>query len=129
MSPFSNGCSAVSLIFVSVGAITKRLRNSESPITTWFGGIAVSPIALRVSESTITIRVKLVSITISAGAIASTVSKQDDDDALVGFAVRVLAVLRAAEVAEIDRDRTLVGAGAPGPAGHAGCRARSRRGS
>ena len=64
------------MIFVNVGAITNRLRNNESPITTWFGGIAVRPSALRVSESTITMRVKLVSITMSAGAIASTVSNK-----------------------------------------------------
>ena len=61
-------------IVVSVGAITKRLRNIERPMTTWFGGIDVRPIALRVRERTITMRVKLVSITISAGAMASTVS-------------------------------------------------------
>ena len=76
MLPLSNGCNATSLIFDSVGAITNRLRNIARPITTWFGGIAVSPSALRVSESTITMRVKLVSITISAGAIASTVSNR-----------------------------------------------------
>src|SRR3954453_20773155 len=74
MSPLSNGCNATLFIVVRVGAITNRLRNIASPITTWFGGIDVSPIALRVSDSTITMRVKLVSITISAGAIASTVS-------------------------------------------------------
>ena len=66
----------MSLILLNVGAITKRLRNSASPITTWLGGMAVSPSALRVSESTITMRVKLVSITISAGAMASRVSNR-----------------------------------------------------
>src|SRR3954453_18497627 len=74
MSPLSNGCNATLFIVVRVGAITNRLRNIASPITTWFAGIDVSPIALRVSDRTITMRVKLVSITISAGAIASTVS-------------------------------------------------------
>ncbi len=56
--------------------MTKRLRNNERPITTWLGGIDGSPSALRVSESTITMRVKLVSMTSSAGATASTVSNR-----------------------------------------------------
>ena len=59
-----------------MGAITNRLRKSASPITTWFGGIAGKPSALRVSESTITMRVKLVNMTSSAGATASTVSNR-----------------------------------------------------
>ena len=43
-------------------------------MTTWLGGIDGRPSAFRVSDSTITIRVKLVIITSSAGAIASSVS-------------------------------------------------------
>ena len=74
--PLSIGCNASSLIFVNVGAMTNRLRNNASPITTWFGGIDGRPSALRVSDSTMTMRVKLVSMTRSAGATASTVSRR-----------------------------------------------------
>ena len=45
----------------------------------------MSPSALRVSDSTITMRVKLVSITISAGAIASTVSNRMMTTLWLGF--------------------------------------------
>src|SRR5947209_9180745 len=58
----------------SVGLITNRLRNRASPTTTWLGGIDCSPRALRVSESTMTMRVKLVIIINRAGAIDSSVS-------------------------------------------------------
>src|SRR5438094_195553 len=51
-----------------------RLRNRASPMITWFGGIACRPSALRVIDRTITIRVKLVSMISSAGAIPITVS-------------------------------------------------------
>src|SRR5438105_4489712 len=56
-----------------VGAITKKLRNMASPTITWLGGIVWSPRALRVSDSTITMRVKLVSMMSSAGATDSSV--------------------------------------------------------
>src|SRR3954465_14054742 len=55
-------------IWVSTGLITNRLRNSERPTTTWLGGIDCSPKALRVSDSTMTMRVKLVIIISRAGA-------------------------------------------------------------
>src|SRR3954447_713067 len=58
----------------SVGLMMNRLRNRASPTTTWLGGIDCSPRALRVSESTMTMRVKLVIIINRAGAIDSSVS-------------------------------------------------------
>jgi hypothetical protein len=51
-----------------------RLRNSDSPTSTWFGGMACTPRALRVSDSTMTMRVKLVISTSRAGASDMTVS-------------------------------------------------------
>src|SRR3954447_24277994 len=58
----------------SVGLMMNRLRNRASPTTTWLGGIDCRPRALRVSESTMTMRVKLVIIMSSAGAIDISVS-------------------------------------------------------
>src|SRR5581483_11030324 len=71
--PWSSGWTALVLISDSVGDITKKLRNIASPTITWFGGIDCSPRALRVSDSTITMRVKLVSMMSSAGATDSSV--------------------------------------------------------
>src|SRR3954454_15766309 len=59
--------------FDRTGDITKRLRNSARPASTWFGGMLGTPSALRVSDSTTMILVKLVPRTSSAGAMASTV--------------------------------------------------------
>src|SRR3954454_5437910 len=42
----------------NVGPITKMVRNSEKPTSTWFGGIDGVPSALRRKPSTIRIRVK-----------------------------------------------------------------------
>ena len=76
---------------------------STSPTTTWFGGIDGRPSALRVSDSTITIRVKLVSITSSAGAIASTVSSRMMTTLCPGFFWSL-----PSSAAEVDRDRRVV---------------------
>ncbi len=61
-----------------------RLRNSDRPTITWFGGIACTPRALRVSESTMTMRVKLVHRMSSAGAIDMTVSSSTTTTARLG---------------------------------------------
>src|SRR4051794_7432596 len=54
--------------FESTGAITNMLRNSDSPASTWFGGTLESPSALRVSDSTTKIFVKLVTNSSRDGA-------------------------------------------------------------
>ena len=61
-------------------------------MTTWFGGIDGSPSALRVSDSTITMRVKLVSMTRSAGATARTVSSKMMTMLCAGFLFPLLSV-------------------------------------
>ncbi|MNU06329.1 hypothetical protein D3C72_2514940 [compost metagenome] len=48
-------------------AMMKKVRNRESPITTWFGGACITPRAWRNSESTITTRVNAVIINRMAG--------------------------------------------------------------
>src|SRR4051794_20354360 len=53
--------------------MTNRLRNRARPAMTWFGGTAWRPMAWRVSDSTITMRVKLVIMISSDGATASSV--------------------------------------------------------
>src|SRR5947209_2538646 len=68
------GWMASLFIWVSVGLITKRLRNRARPTTTWLGGMACRPKALRVSDSTMTMRVKLVIIIKMAGATVRSVS-------------------------------------------------------
>ena len=47
--------------------MTKKVRNRDSPITTWFGGADCVPMAWRSSESTITMRVKPVIMSSTAG--------------------------------------------------------------
>src|SRR5579862_8397425 len=54
--------------------MTNMLRNKESPASTWFGGTVCRPRALRVSERTTKILVKLVIISSSDGATEMTVS-------------------------------------------------------
>src|SRR4051812_1010556 len=48
--------------------MTNRVRNSARPASTWFGGVACSPRALRVRPSTTKILVKLVVSSSRAGA-------------------------------------------------------------
>ena len=74
-SPFRNGCSASSLTVCQTGAITNTVIRKAMPISTWFGGSAGTPIALRTSESTITMRVNEVIITRMAGANERNVSR------------------------------------------------------
>ena len=49
--------------------------NSDSPISTWFGGNCCVPSACRSSDSTMMIRVKLVIMIRIAGASDRTVSR------------------------------------------------------
>src|SRR6266536_6568374 len=58
MWPFRNGWRASLFMASKVGDMMNRLRNRASPTTTWLGGIVGRPSALRVIESTITMRVK-----------------------------------------------------------------------
>src|SRR3989338_6418328 len=54
--------------------MTKKVRKSERPMTTWLGDITWVPIAWRTNDSTITMRVKAVISTRIAGARLNTVS-------------------------------------------------------
>ena len=51
----------------------KKLRNSESPISTWFGGDCAVPSAWRRIASTMTMRVKDVMLSSTAGSSVSSV--------------------------------------------------------
>ena len=53
--------------------MTKMLRKSASPASTWVGGVEPRPSALRVRPSTTKILVKLVIISSRAGATDSAV--------------------------------------------------------
>src|SRR5579875_1650269 len=65
--------------FSSTGAMTNTLRNSDSPASTWLGGTDCKPSALRVSDSTTKILVKLVTISSNDGATASTVTSSSTE--------------------------------------------------
>ena len=102
------------MIFVSVGAITNRLRNSASPITTWFGGIGGEPERVaREREHDHDAR-EAREHHHQRRRDREHREQQDDDDALIRLAVRVLGVgAGAAEVAEVDRDRSGVARSCP----------------
>ncbi len=67
------GCSASALIWSRTGDITNSVRNSDSPIITWFGGVWPAPSACRRMPSTITMRVNEVIISRIAGSRVSAV--------------------------------------------------------
>ena len=60
------------LIWLIVGAMMKKLRNSDSPSSTWFGGVCCSPSAWRRIARTMMIRVKLVIINRMPGRTVSS---------------------------------------------------------
>jgi len=53
---------------IVTGCLTKKIRNSASPISTMLGGVPWVASALRSSRSTMTMRVKAVTITSRLGA-------------------------------------------------------------
>ena len=67
------GCTASVFIWSTTGAITNSVRNSERPISTWFGGVWPAPSAWRRMPSTITMRVNDVIISRMAGSSVSAV--------------------------------------------------------
>src|SRR3954447_21660861 len=70
---------------VSTGPMTNRLRNSDKPASTWFGGTEFSPSALRVRDSTTKILVKLVTSNSSEGATVRTVIVRSSTSDWLGF--------------------------------------------
>ena len=57
----------------STGDMTKKVRNSDSPTSTWLGGACTVPSACRSSDSTMTMRVNEVIISSTAGRKVSEV--------------------------------------------------------
>jgi hypothetical protein len=55
------------LTWVNVGAMTKIVRNSAMPTSTWLGGAVGVPRPVRMKPRTIRIRVKPVSVNSAAG--------------------------------------------------------------
>ena len=66
-----SGSTAVVLIALIVGDITKMVRNRAIPIRTWLGGALFVPIALRMKPSTMRIRLKPVTVNRIAGTSVS----------------------------------------------------------
>ena len=60
-------------IWSITGAMTNNVRNSARPISTWFGGVWPAPSAWRRIDSTMTMRVKAVIISSTAGSSVSAV--------------------------------------------------------
>ena len=67
----SSGSTAIVLIALIVGDITKRVRNRAIPTSTWLGGALCVPIAVRMKPSTIRIRLKPVTVNRIAGTSVS----------------------------------------------------------
>src|SRR3954452_3687292 len=67
------------------GPITKIVRNSAMPVSTWFGGEDCRPSALRVSDSTTSILVNEVTSSSADGAIDSTVIARISVTAVLGL--------------------------------------------
>ena len=65
--PLDSGTIASSLTLFRVGAITKIVRNSAIPTSTWFGGAVGVPRPERMKPRTIRMRVKPVTVNSSAG--------------------------------------------------------------
>jgi hypothetical protein len=72
--PWVSGTMPVVHASFSTGCMTKKVRNSASPISTMFGGVPWVDSALRSSDSTMTIRVNAVTMTRRLGASDSTVT-------------------------------------------------------
>src|SRR5664279_4531634 len=80
------------LTLVSTGPMTNRLRNTDSPASTWLGGTDCNPSAFLVSDKTMKILVKLVTRSSSDGAIASTVSNSSTVSDWLGLFPPMLTV-------------------------------------
>ena len=62
-----SGSMAVFLIAVKVGAMTKIVRKSAMPTSTWLGGALCVPRPWRMKPRTMMMRVKAVTVNSSAG--------------------------------------------------------------
>ena len=96
------GASPVVQAWSSAGCMTKKVRNSARPISTMLGGVLWVASALRSSDSTMTMRVKAVTITSRLGASDSTVTSA------VSCTIRPVAP-GLARGAEVDVDRLRMG--------------------
>src|SRR4051794_19181056 len=98
---------------LNTGSITNSERNSDRPASTWFGGTVLRPSALRVSDSTTKILVKLVTSSSSDGATDSSVTSS-----------RMLSdVLGLLGSFTVTSDGAVGAVGAVGPSGVAGAAA------
>src|SRR3954453_1037153 len=95
----------------NTGPITKIVRNSAMPVSTWFGGDVGRPSAFRVSDRTTRILVNEVTSSSADGAIESTVIAR----------IRVTAVLGLLPPTEMSTPLSTTGAtGAVGAVGAVG---------
>jgi len=76
--PSIRGFTPVSQAASNWGAMMNAVMNMASDITTVFGGLVLVPIARRRIDSTVTMRVKAVTIMKIAGAMLSTVSSTNN---------------------------------------------------
>src|SRR3954469_19133336 len=70
---------------LNTGPITKSVRNSAMPVSTWFGGDVGRPRAFRVSDRTTRILVNEVTSSSADGAIESTVIARIRVTAVLGL--------------------------------------------
>ena len=100
----------------NVGPMTAMVMNSASPSSTWLGGICGVASAWRSRPSTTMIRVKLVTITSTAGATESTVTSSTscsvlDTPSLVFISGRSFSSCSAAGCDAADGAGAAAGAG------------------
>src|SRR4051794_11610286 len=96
------------LTWLTTGAITKRLRKSASPASTWFGGTPCRPSAFRVNDRTTKILVKLVVMSSSAGATDRSVMPRSTTIELLGVPLTPLTATET--VSPVDGATGAVGA-------------------
>src|SRR5579862_7442217 len=101
-----------------VGVMTMKVRNSERPVSTWLGGSSWVPKARRTNDRTMTIRVKDVIITRSAGARERTVRSRAISSVVEMFSGRVASfALSSRERPPFSGGREAAGAGRGGLSG------------
>src|SRR4051812_13931870 len=103
--------------------MTKNVRNSESPMMTWFGGTPCVPSAERVKPSTMTIRVNAVIMIRPAGTRLTTPSRttsasgEDSAPLLLRRSRSIGDVPLVVDVDDDDEDDDAAGEGAAGRTG------------
>ena len=91
--PFCSGSKASFLISLKVGAITKSVRKSAMPTSTWFGGAVGVPRPVRMKPRTIRMRVKPVTVKSSGRDQRDAADEQQQLDRVRAVGLHLTTVL------------------------------------